>query len=114
MKYEIPREMFKQRLEDPARNWKISYSDYTERKLWPDYIEAYEDALERTSTQHAPWYIIPANHKWFRDLAISEIIADTLEDMGLKRPSPHVDLDEILSNYHAAEFKQTKQKNKKS
>ena len=105
---------FEQRLEDPARNWKISYSDYTERKLWPDYIEAYEDALERTSTQHAPWYIIPANHKWFRDLAISEIIADTLEDMGLKLPSPHVDLDEIRSNYHAAEFKQTKQKNKKS
>jgi PPK2 family polyphosphate:nucleotide phosphotransferase len=105
---------FKQRLEDPARNWKISYSDYSERKLWPDYIEAYEDALEQTSTQHAPWYIIPANHKWFRDLAISEIIADTLEEMELNLPQPHVDLDEIRNNYHAAEFEQAKQNNKKS
>ena len=103
---------FKQRLDDPARNWKISSSDYSERKLWPDYIEAYEHALEGTSTQHAPWYIIPANHKWFRDLAISEIIADTLDEMNLKLPPPHVDLNEIRNNYHTAEFEQSKQLNK--
>ena len=66
---------FAQRLEDPARHWKISESDYTERKLWPKYIEAYEDAIALTSTEHAPWYIIPANRKWFRNLAVAQIIA---------------------------------------
>jgi PPK2 family polyphosphate:nucleotide phosphotransferase len=63
---------FKERLDDPARHWKISESDYSERELWPKYIEAYQDAIERTSTKRAPWYVIPANHKWFRNLAISQ------------------------------------------
>ncbi|MDD5268741.1 MAG: polyphosphate kinase 2 family protein [Methylococcales bacterium] len=97
---------FKQRLDDPSRNWKISDADYSERELWAKYTEAYEDALERTSTQHAPWFVIPANHKWFRDLAISEIIADTLDDMGLKLPPTHVDKEAIRSKYHAAEQEQ--------
>jgi len=93
---------FKQRLEDPARNWKISESDYSERELWGDYVEAYQDALEQTSTAHAPWYVIPANHKWFRNLAISRIIADTMEEMNLKLPPTRVDLAEIRAKYHAA------------
>ena len=96
-------ERFKQRLDDPSRNWKISDADYSERELWPKYIEAYQEALERTSTHHAPWFVIPANHKWFRDLAISEIITDTLEEMGLKLPSTHVNIDDIRNKYHAAE-----------
>ncbi len=100
---------FKQRLDDPARNWKITDADYSERELWPKYIEAYEEALERTSTKIAPWYVIPANHKWFRDLAISEIIADTLDEMGLKLPPTHVNMDEIRNKYHDAEQKQKKQ-----
>ena len=75
---------FKQRLDDPARHWKISESDYSERELWPKYVEAYEDAMERTSTKRAPWYVIPSNHKWFRNLAVSQIIADTMDEMGLK------------------------------
>ena len=58
---------FAQRLDDPARNWKISESDYDERVLWDDYMEAFEDALSATSTREAPWYVIPANHKWFRN-----------------------------------------------
>ncbi|UOA07068.1 polyphosphate kinase 2 family protein [Methylobacter sp. S3L5C] len=99
-------ERFKQRLDDPARNWKITDADYSERELWPKYIAAYEDALEKTSTQHAPWYIIPANHKWFRNLAISEIIADTLDEMGLKLPPTHVDMEAIRNKYHIAEQKQ--------
>jgi polyphosphate kinase 2 (PPK2 family) len=70
-------ERFKQRLDDPARRWKISDSDYTERELWPKYVEAYEEAIERTSTGTAPWFVIPANHKWFRNLVISHIVADT-------------------------------------
>ena len=103
---------FKQRLDDPARNWKISEVDYSERELWPQYVEAYEDALERTSTNIAPWYVIPANHKWFRDLAISEIIADTLDDMGLKLPPTHVDMDEIRNKYHTAEQQADKKSRK--
>lgn len=94
---------FKERLDDPARRWKISESDYTERALWPKYIAAYEEAIARTSTKWAPWYVIPANHKWFRDLAISGILADTMEDMGLKTPPPQVDLAEIRRRYHAAQ-----------
>jgi PPK2 family polyphosphate:nucleotide phosphotransferase len=60
---------FKERLDDPARWWKISESDYSERAHWLAYIAAYEEALARTSTSYAPWYVIPANHKWFRNLA---------------------------------------------
>jgi PPK2 family polyphosphate:nucleotide phosphotransferase len=93
---------FAQRLDDPARNWKISESDYSERKLWPEYVAAYEDAFTLTSTKHAPWFVIPANHKWFRDLAISQIIADTMEDMGLKLPPAQVNIADIRRKYHAA------------
>jgi PPK2 family polyphosphate:nucleotide phosphotransferase len=92
---------FKQRLDDPARQWKISASDYSERDLWNKYIEAFEAALSRCSTEHAPWFVIPSNHKWFRDLAVSQIVADTLDRMDLKRPKPTVDLDEIRREYHA-------------
>ncbi len=93
---------FEQRLDDPARNWKISESDYSEREFWPNYIEAYEEALSQTSTKHAPWYVVPSNHKWFRNLAISQIVADTMDEMGLKLPPTRVDLDEIRRKYHAA------------
>jgi len=93
---------FAQRLDDPARNWKISESDYSERKLWPQYVEAYEDAMALTSTKRAPWYVIPANHKWFRDAAISQIIADTMDELGLKLPPAQVDLADIRRKYHAA------------
>ena len=94
---------FKQRLDDPSRHWKISESDYSERELWPQYVDAYEDAMKLTSTRHAPWYIIPSNHKWFRNLAVSQIIADTMDDMGLKLPPTRIDLVEIRRKYHEAQ-----------
>jgi PPK2 family polyphosphate:nucleotide phosphotransferase len=93
---------FKQRLDDPARWWKISESDYTERALWPAYLAAYEEALARTSTKHAPWYVIPSNHKWFRNLAVSRIVVETLESLGMKLPTPKVNIDEIRRKYHEA------------
>jgi PPK2 family polyphosphate:nucleotide phosphotransferase len=96
---------FKQRLDDPGRHWKISESDYSERELWPKYVEAYEDAIERTSTKRAPWYVIPSNHKWFRDLAISQIIADTMDEMGLKLPPSRVNIADVRRKYHAADRK---------
>jgi len=91
---------FKGRRDDPARQWKISNSDYSERGLWADYIATFEDALSKCSTKHAPWFVIPANHKWFRNLAVSQIIADALDDMKLRLPEPTVDLKEIRRLYH--------------
>ncbi len=93
---------FAQRLDDPKRNWKISESDYAERLLWDDYIEAFEDGIRATSTKEAPWYVIPADHKWFRNLAVSQIMADTMEDLKLSFPPPSVDLAVIRRKYHAA------------
>ena len=95
-------ERFKQRLDDPARNWKISDNDYKERELWDDYTEAFEDVFTKTSTKDAPWYIIPSNRKWFRNLAVSQIVAATMEDLGMKLPEPQVDLKTIRSQYHQA------------
>jgi PPK2 family polyphosphate:nucleotide phosphotransferase len=94
---------FAQRLDDPGRNWKISEADYAEREFWDDYLEAYEDAIRATSTREAPWYVIPANAKWFRNLAVSQIIADAMADLDLAYPPPSVNLAEIRRKYHAAE-----------
>ena len=93
---------FKQRLDDPTRHWKISESDYEERPFWPAYQEAYEDALSKTSTKHAPWFIIPANHKWFRNLAVSRIVVETLESLDMKFPEPAINVEEIRRRFHAA------------
>jgi PPK2 family polyphosphate:nucleotide phosphotransferase len=101
-------ERFKQRLDDPTRQWKISESDYSERALWSKYVEAYEEAIARTSTKYAPWHIIPADHKWFRNLIVSEIIADAMDHMGLKLPPTRVDIDDIRRKYHAAKVEAAK------
>jgi PPK2 family polyphosphate:nucleotide phosphotransferase len=93
---------FKKRLEDPTHNWKISELDYREREYWKEYKEAYEDLLHKTSTEHAPWFVIPSDHKWFRNLAISKIITNQLEHLGMKPPVPTADLAEIHRKYHAA------------
>ena len=105
---------FKQRLDDPARQWKISESDYSERELWPKYVEAYEDAIAFTSTKLAPWYVIPANHKWFRNLAISQIVADSMDEMGLKLPPSRVDIADIRKKYHAAKRESDGKKSRKA
>src|SRR5208282_859040 len=93
---------FAQRLDDPARNWKISEADYSEREFWDDYVKAFEDAIHATSTPDAPWYVIPSNHKWFRNLAVSQIISDAMEELNLAFPPPSVNLADIRRKYHAA------------
>ncbi|HMG87959.1 MAG TPA: polyphosphate kinase 2 family protein [Terracidiphilus sp.] len=93
---------FEQRLDDPAKRWKISESDYTERECWDDYERAYDDVLARCNTELAPWFVIPANHKWFRDIAVSEIVVATLESMNIQVPKPNVDIEEIRRKYHSA------------
>ena len=107
-------ERFKARLGDPERQWKISETDYSERKLWKDYTKAYEEVFERTSTEHAPWHIIPANKKWFRNLAISQIISNAMEEMDLKLPQPQVDIAQIKRKYHAALKEQARSSPKSS
>src|SRR5437773_5904476 len=104
---------FAKRLDDPARQWKISESDYKEREYWNDYTEAFEDALTKTSTEHAPWFVIPSNHKWFRDLAVSQIIVRHMEDMDMQFPKPTVNLAEIRRKYHQASAEEKSDRRKK-
>jgi PPK2 family polyphosphate:nucleotide phosphotransferase len=93
---------FKDRLEDKSRWWKISESDYSERERWDEYAAAYEDAISKCSTAEAPWFVIPSDHKWFRNLVISEIVVETLEGFGMQLPEPTVDIADIRHKYHAA------------
>jgi PPK2 family polyphosphate:nucleotide phosphotransferase len=84
------------RIEDPKKNWKFKLGDLAERKLWDDYVVAYEDVLNRCSTDAAPWYVIPANRNWFRNLAIAEILADVLEELDPQYPKPTEDLSNVV------------------
>ncbi|MEO1378434.1 MAG: polyphosphate kinase 2 family protein, partial [Cyanobacteria bacterium J06635_10] len=78
---------FMKRIELPEKNWKFSASDVRERGFWDDYMHAYEDAFRYTSTEWAPWYIIPADHKWFTRMAVANIICSKLKELKLKYPS---------------------------
>ncbi len=93
---------FKDRLDDPLRQWKISEADYTERSYFADYLRAYEEVFAKTSTPHAPWFIIPSDHKWFRNLAVSKIVVETLDSLGMKLPRTTVDLEDIRRKYDEA------------
>ena len=77
---------FLARLDEPEKNWKFSEADVNERKYWDDYMNAYEDMIRHTSTPEAPWYVVPADHKWFTHIAVSSAIIQTLEDMDLQLP----------------------------
>ena len=74
------------RIRDPEKRWKFSEGDLEERKLWPDYMAAFEEVLSATSMEHAPWYIVPANRKWYRNLVVADRVVEALEDMKLKTP----------------------------
>ncbi len=93
---EEQRERFQQRLDDPKKHWKLSLADFEERDRWEDYQEAFEDALTRCSTEWAPWYVIPANRKWFRNWAVARTIVETLEDMKPRFPPTTVDVSQII------------------
>ncbi|HSV89503.1 MAG TPA: polyphosphate kinase 2 family protein [Nitrospiraceae bacterium] len=75
-----------ERIHNPEKRWKFNEGDLEERKLWKDYMEAFEDMMATTSTDHAPWYIVPANRKWYRNLVVADRVVDALEDMKLKTP----------------------------
>jgi PPK2 family polyphosphate:nucleotide phosphotransferase len=74
------------RLDDPRAQWKFNINDLAERKLWPEYMKAYDDVLEKTSTEWAPWYLVPANHKWFRDWVVTNVIVKALQRMSMHYP----------------------------
>ena len=90
------KERLQARLDEPNKNWKFNVGDLEERKLWPDYQKAYEDVLSKTSTEYAPWYIIPSNRKWYRNLLIGQIIVETLKDMKMELPPVDFNPKEIV------------------
>ena len=90
------KERLEARLNDPEKRWKFSPGDLAERKFWNDYTEAYEDALTKCNTEHAPWHIIPANHKWYRNYLVSRVLRETLEEMNPTLPPADPDLDKVV------------------
>jgi PPK2 family polyphosphate:nucleotide phosphotransferase len=90
------RERLQARLDDPTKRWKFRLGDLAERKLWDDYRAAFEDALSRCSTAAAPWYVIPANRKWFRNLAVADILGDVLDDLKPEYPEPTEDIAGVV------------------
>jgi PPK2 family polyphosphate:nucleotide phosphotransferase len=86
---------FEARIQDSSRNWKLSLPDFEERKHWDNYTEAYEEALARCSTAAAPWHVIPANKKWFRNYLVADLVVGALDNMRLKYPAPTVDISKV-------------------
>ena len=89
------KERLEARISDPTKHWKVVASDIRERAYWDDYMKAYEVMLQRCSTDWAPWYIIPANKKWYRNLVITECIVDTLKKLDMKYPAPAIDITNL-------------------
>jgi PPK2 family polyphosphate:nucleotide phosphotransferase len=90
------RERLEQRLKDPTRYWKFSLGDVEERRYWAAYRKAYEDALERCGTKWAPWHIVPANKKWYRNLVVAQTIVETLRVLDMTYPAPTMDLSKVV------------------
>jgi PPK2 family polyphosphate:nucleotide phosphotransferase len=93
---EEQKERLQARLDTPTKQWKFSTGDLKERALWDDYIQAYEAVLSKTSTEWAPWYIIPADRKWYRNLVIGTVLVETLEGFGMQYPEPEDDVENVV------------------
>lgn len=93
--HEEQAERLQERIDRPEKRWKFRRGDLEERSLWPDYMAAYEEALSRTSTDHAPWYVVPADRKWYRNLVVGQILLDTLGALPLEWPSPEEGIEDI-------------------
>ena len=89
------------RLGEPEKHWKFSEADVSERPLWPEYQNAYAAALARCSTVGAPWFVVPANRKWYRNWAVSQLLIETMEDMKLTYPNPHLDVRALKKTLQA-------------
>jgi PPK2 family polyphosphate:nucleotide phosphotransferase len=84
------------RLDDPSKTWKFNIGDLAEREKWDDYQRVYQDALNATSTQHAPWYVVPADRKWVRDVYVGSVLVHTLAGLGMAYPVPQAGLDKVV------------------
>ena len=93
---EEQKERLQARIDNPEKNWKFARGDLAERALWDSYTEAFEAVLSRTSTDHAPWYLVPADSKWYRDLVILETLVGTLERLQMRYPDPEEGLHDIV------------------
>jgi PPK2 family polyphosphate:nucleotide phosphotransferase len=89
------KERLQARIDDPTKRWKFQHGDIEERKLWKEYREAYEDVLSKTSTRWAPWWIIPADRKWYRNFVVGTIVTDTLKKLDMKYPEPDLSIEKI-------------------
>lgn len=87
------------RLQEKDKHWKFNPGDLKERQLWKQYMDAYQDVLNRTSTEEAPWYIVPADRKWYRDLVIATVINQTLKDLKMEYPTPDFDVEATLRDF---------------
>lgn len=90
------KERLQARLDEPDKNWKFNPGDLDDRALWPKFMEAYEDVFSRTSTESAPWYVVPADRKWYRNLVVAQIIIDTMKSLDMKYPPVDFDPDSIV------------------
>jgi PPK2 family polyphosphate:nucleotide phosphotransferase len=93
---EEQKKRLQERLEDETKTWKFNPDDLKERALWKDYMQAYEDVLNKTSTEYAPWYVVPSDHKWFRDLVVADAIVRGLKQLKMQYPKPTFDLAEAM------------------
>ncbi|HVZ61406.1 MAG TPA: PPK2 family polyphosphate kinase, partial [Terriglobales bacterium] len=86
----------RERLKDPRKKWKFNAGDLQDRELWGGYMKAYEEALSETSTDWAPWYVVPANHNWYRNLVVASVLVETLERLKMSYPAPKIDVKKML------------------
>jgi PPK2 family polyphosphate:nucleotide phosphotransferase len=99
------KERFLRRLDDPARNWKFSPADLHERQYWPQYMDAYQDTICHTATEDAPWYVVPADHKWFTRLVVASVVVETLDSLKLKFPKVGPEIRKEFASARAALMK---------
>ncbi len=105
-------ERFAKRLENREKHWKLNLADYAAREDWDAYNEAYEDVFSRCNPKHAPWFVIPADRKWYRDAAVAAIVHQAMHEMDPKLPSVEIDMDEVRALYERelAELNRKKRK----
>jgi len=89
------RERLQKRIDDPTKRWKYQHGDLDERKLWKEYMHAYEEALDETSTEYAPWTVVPADHKWYRNYVVGKKIVEAMENLGMKYPQPDLSAEKV-------------------
>ena len=93
--FDTQRERLQARLDDPDKHWKFKEADIDERQLWPAYQQAYLDALRATSTDAAPWFVVPSDHRWYRNWAVGELLRETMNGLGLEYPQVDLDVDRL-------------------